>query len=410
MFYLTKSEMRKNFFTNLSMLLIALLLSSSLLKAQEEKDKKPEGYKFTIEKQIKTTSVKNQYKSGTCWSFSTLAFIESELMRMGKGEYDLSDMFSVRHAYADKAEKFVRMHGSINFGGGGAAHDVIDMIRKYGIVPEEAYTGLNYGETKHDHGEVDAVLKAYVKAIADENNKKLTKAWLAGFNGILDAYYGKLPETFTYKGKSYTPLTFAKELAFNTEDYIEFTSFTHHPFYSKFILEVPDNWAWGEMYNLPLDEMMKVLDNALNNGYTVAWGADVSEKGFSWKNGIAVVPDEEKPDLQGSERDKWEKLTEREKAAQLYTFDKPVKEKAITQEMRQHAFDNYQTTDDHGMEICGIAKDQNGNKFYLVKNSWSTEGKYEGYFYASEAFVKYKTMDIMIHKDATPKDIMKKLK
>ncbi len=410
MFYLTKSEMRKNFFTHLSMLLIALLLSTSLLKAQEEKDKKPEGYKFTIEKQIKTTSVKNQYKSGTCWSFSTLAFIESELMRMGKGEFDLSDMFSVRHAYAEKAEKFVRMHGSINFGGGGASHDVIDMIRKYGIVPEEAYTGLNYGETKHDHGEVDAVLKAYIKAVADENNKKLTTAWLAGFNGILDAYYGKLPETFTYKGKTYTPLTFAKELAINPEDYIEFSSYTHHPFYSKFILEVPDNWAWGEMYNLPLDEMMKIIDNAINSGYTLAWGADVSEKGFSWKNGVAVIPDEEKPDLQGSERDKWEKLTEREKAAQLYTFDKPVKEKIITQEMRQKAFDNYQTTDDHGMEICGIAKDQNGNKFYIVKNSWSTDGKYEGYFYASEAFVRYKTMNIMIHKDATPKDILKKLK
>lgn len=400
--------MRKNFFTILSMLMISLVLSTSILNAQE--DKKPEGYKFTIEKQIKTTSVKNQYKSGTCWSFSTLAFIESELIRMGKGEYDLSDMFCVRHAYADKAEKFVRMHGSINFGGGGAAHDVTDMIRKYGIVPEEAYTGLNYGDTKHDHGEVDAVLKAYIKAIADDNNKKLTTAWLTGFNGILDAYYGKLPENFTYKGKTYTPQSFAKELGINPDDYIEFSSYTHHPFYSKFIIEVPDNWAWGEVINVPMDEMMKVIDNAINNGYTVAWGADVSEKGFSWKNGVAVVPDEEKPELQGSERDKWEKLTERERAAQLYTFDKPVKEKMITQEMRQQAFDNYQTTDDHGMQICGIAKDQNGNKYYIIKNSWSAEGKYEGYFYASEAFVKYKTMDIMIHKDAAPKDIMKKLK
>lgn len=400
--------MRKNFFTILGMLIISLVLASSNLKAQEEK--KPEGYKFTVEKQIKTTSVKNQYKSGTCWSFSTLAFIESELIRMGKGEYDLSDMFCVRHAYSDKAEKFVRMHGSINFGGGGAAHDVTDMIRKYGIVPEEAYSGLNYGESKHDHGEVDAVLKAYIKAVADDNNKKLTTAWLTGFNGILDAYLGKLPENFTYKGKTYTPQSFAKELGINADDYIEFTSFTHHPFYSKFILEVPDNWAWGEMYNLPLDEMMKTIDNAINNGYTVAWGADVSEKGFSWKNGVAVVPDEEKPDLQGSERDKWEKLTEREKAAQLYTFEKPVKEKVITQEMRQLAFDNFQTTDDHGMQICGIAKDQNGNKYYIIKNSWSNEGKYDGYFYASEAFVKFKTMDIMIHKDAAPKDIMKKLK
>lgn len=402
--------MKKLFFKRLGLFAFILLLLTSNLKAQEEKDKKPEGYKFTVEKQIKTTSVKNQHKSGTCWSFSTLSFIESELIRMGKGEYDLSDMFCVRHAYTDKAVKFVRMHGTINFGSGGASHDVLDVIKKYGIVPEEAYTGLNYGETKHDHGELDAVLKAYIKAVADDNNKKLTTAWLKGFNGILDAYLGKLPENFTYKGKNYTPVSFAKELGINTDDYYEFTSYKHHPFYSKFILEVPDNWAWGELYNVPLDEMMKIIDNAINNGYTIAWGADVSEKGFSWKNGVAIVPDEEKPDLQGSERDKWEKLTEKEKAAQLYTFEKPVKEKIITQEMRQQAFDNYQTTDDHGMEICGIAKDQNGNKFYIVKNSWSTEGKYDGYFYASEAFVKFKTMGIMIHKDAVPKDIMKKLK
>lgn len=402
--------MKKLLLKKIGIISLVLLMIVSNLKAQEEKDKKPEGYKFTVEKQIKTTSVKNQYKSGTCWSFSTLSFIESELIRMGKEEYDLSDMFCVRHAYNDKAVKYVRMHGSINFGSGGASHDVLDVIKKYGIVPEEVYNGLNYGETKHDHGELDAVLKAYVKAVADDNNKKLTTAWLKGFNGILDAYLGKLPETFNYKGKVYTPISFAKELGINTDDYYEFTSYTHHPFYSKFILEVPDNWAWGELYNVPLDEMMKIIDNAINNGYTIAWGADVSEKGFSWKNGVAIVPDEEKPDLQGSERDKWEKLTEREKAAQLYTFEKPVKEKIITQEMRQLAFDNYQTTDDHGMEICGIAKDQNGNKFYIVKNSWSVEGKYEGYFYASEAFVKYKTMGIMIHKNAVPKDIMKKLK
>ncbi|MEI6695156.1 MAG: C1 family peptidase [Bacteroidota bacterium] len=401
--------MKKNLL-KFSLLLLSLVFATTFLNAQDEKDKKPEGYKFTIEKQIKATTVKNQCKSGTCWSFSTFSFIESELIRMGKGDYDISEMFSVRHAYADKAEKFVRMHGSINFGGGGAAHDVTDMIRKYGMVPEEIYAGLNYGETKHDHGELDAALKAYIKAIADDNNKKLTTAWLRGFNGILDAYFGKLPETFTYKGKSYTPQSYAKESGINPDDYIEFSSYTHHPFYSKFIIEVPDNWAWGEVNNVPLNDMMSIIDNAINNGYSVAWGADVSEKGFSWKNGVAIVPEEDKSDLQGTERDKWEKLTEREKAASFYTFDKPGKEKVITQEMRQLAFDNYQTTDDHGMLICGIAKDQNGNKYYLVKNSWSTEGKYEGYFYASEAFVKYKTMDIMIHKDATPKEILKKIK
>ncbi len=391
-----------------SFILIAVFAYSVSSYAQDTTAKKPEGYKFKVDKQLATTSCKNQASSGTCWSFSTIAFFESELIRMGKGEYDLSDMFCVRHAYADKAEKFVRMHGAIGFGGGGAAHDVIDVITKYGMVPEEVYQGLNYGEKLHKHGELDAVLKAYIKVIADDNNKSISTAWLAGFNGILDAYLGKLPETFTYKGKTFTPKSFGEELGLKAENYVEFSSYTHHPFYTKFIIEVPDNWAWGEVHNVPLDEMMKVIDNSIENGYTVAWGADVSEKGFSWRNGVAVVPDEDKADLTGSEREKWEKLSERERQAQLYTFDKPVKEKVITQQMRQFAFDTYTTTDDHGMQICGIAHDQYGNKYYIIKNSWGFENKYQGFFYASEAFVRFKTMDIMVHKDAVPKDIKKK--
>ncbi|MEI6822279.1 MAG: C1 family peptidase [Bacteroidota bacterium] len=391
-----------------SFILVASFAISTMTYAQDTTSKKPEGYKFKDDKRIKTTSCKNQASSGTCWSFSTIAFFESELIRMGKGEYDLADMFCVRHAYADKAEKFVRMHGTINFGGGGAAHDVLDVIKKYGMVPEEAYGGLNYGEKLHNHAELDAVLKAYIKVIADDNNKKISTAWLKGFNGILDAYLGKLPETFTYKGKTYTPRSFGDELGLKAENYVEFSSYTHHPFYTKFAIEVPDNWAWGEVNNLPLDEMMKVIDNSIDNGYTVAWGADVSEKGFSWRNGVAIVPDEDKSDLQGTERDKWEKLTEREKQAQLYTFDKPIKEKVITQEMRQVGFDNYTTTDDHGMEICGIAHDQAGNKYYIIKNSWGFENKFQGFFYASESFVRFKTMDIMVNKEAVPKDIRKK--
>jgi bleomycin hydrolase len=315
----------------------------------------------------------------------------------------------VRNAYAAKAEKYVRVHGSLNFGGGGAFHDVFNVISQIGIVPEEVYKGLNYGEDNHVHGEFDAVLKAYVDAVKENENKKLSTAWLKGFNGILDAYLGEYPENFTYNGKKYTPKSYADELGFNSEDYIDITSYTHHPFYEKFILEIPDNWAWGEVYNVPMNEMIEIMDNAINNGYTVCWGADVSEKGFKWSKGFAVIPAENRPDLDGLERDKWEKLSAKEKENLLYELDKIVPEKEITQEMRQLAFDNYQTTDDHGMLISGIAYDQNGTKYYYVKNSWNTANIYDGYFYASEAFVKYKTMNIVVHKDAIPKELKKKM-
>ncbi|MDD3685605.1 MAG: C1 family peptidase [Bacteroidales bacterium] len=377
--------------------------------AQDEAEKKDEGYVFTMKKEIKVTPVKDQYRAGTCWSYSGLAFVEAELLRMGKPEVDLSELFVVRHSYSDKAEKYIRMHGNLNFGGGGAFHDVFNVIREYGIVPEEIYKGLNYGEDNHVHGEFDAVLKAYVDAVKENDNKKLSTAWHNGFNGILDAYLGELPENFTYNGKKYTPKTYAAELGFNPDDYVNITSYTHHPFYSQFILEIPDNWAWGLCYNVTLDEMIQVMDNAINNGYTVCWGADVSEKGFKWSKGFAVIPAENRPDLDGLERDKWEKLSAKEKEAQLYSLDKIVPEKVITQELRQEGFDNYHTTDDHGMLINGIATDQNGTKYYLVKNSWNTSNEYDGFFYASEAFVRYKTMNIVVHKDALPKELKQKL-
>lgn len=389
--------------------LCVLSLLSLNIFAQDGEEKKDEGYVFTMKKEIKVTPVKDQYRAGTCWSYSGLAFVEAELLRMGKPEFDLAELFVVRHAYADKAEKYIRMHGSLNFGGGGAFHDVFDVIRKYGIVPEEAYKGLNYGEENHVHGEFDAVLKAYVDAVKEDENKKLSTAWLRGFNGILDAYLGDLPEDFTYEGKKYTPKSFAEQLGFNPDDYIDITSYTHHPFYQQFALEIPDNWAYGLVYNLPLNEMMEIMDNALNNGYTVCWGADVSEKGFKWSKGFAVIPAEDRPDLDGLERGKWEKLSAREKESLLYSLDKIVPEKKITQEMRQIAFDNYQTTDDHGMLINGIATDQNGTQYYLVKNSWNTANIYDGYFYASKSFVEYKTMNIVVHKDAIPKDLKKKM-
>jgi len=370
-----------------------------------------DGYKFTNEKRLPVTSVKDQNRSGTCWSFSGLSFLEAEMIRMGKKNVaDLSEMFIVRNCYYDKAIKHVRLHGALNFGGGGAFHDVTYVLKNYGLVPEKAYTGLQYAENNHVHGELDLLLKNYVNGVIKNKNKKISTAWKTGINGILDAYLGKEITKFTYKGKEYTPKSFAKDVTgLNADDYVTISSFNHHPYYKTFILEIPDNWLWGEVYNLPMQEMLKVIDYSLENGYTVAWATDVSEKGFSYKNGVAIVPGKDIKEMSDSERSKWENLTKKEKQDALYSFDKPVSEKKITQEMRQEAFDNYKTTDDHGMLIMGTAKDQNGKKYYIVKNSWAESNKYKGYLYASEAFVLYKTTNIMINKNAIPKDIKKKL-
>ncbi|HBO26465.1 MULTISPECIES: aminopeptidase C [Culturomica] len=385
-------------------LMLALALS---VYAQDNKE--AEGYKFTELKRLPATSVKSQDRAGTCWSWSTISFLETEMMRLGKDSVSLSPMFIVWHTYNEKADKYVRMHGKLNFGQGGASADVTWAIKNYGIVPLEVYKGLNYGEDVHVHGELDGILKAYLDVVVSNPNRKLSTAWKRGYDGVLDAYLGEIPEKFTYKGKEYTPMSFYKEATgLNMDDYISLTSFTHHPFYTQFALEVPDNWIGEMSYNIPLDELMDVLDKAIDKGYSFSWGSDVSERGFS-RDGIAIVPTADIKDMSNAEITKWVALSKKEKDAQLYKFDKPGKEKEITQEMRQEAFDNYQTQDDHGMHVVGKAVDQAGNKYFVVKNSWGDYNKYHGYLYVSYPFLAYKTTSIMIHKDALPKDLKKKL-
>lgn len=392
----------KSLFTSV---LVMLLLCNINLSAQEEE----KGYKFTDAKVIPVTSVKNQASSSTCWCFAAVGMMEAELLRMGKGEYNLSEMYIVRRALEDKADLYVRMHGAANFGPGGNAHDVTLLMKKYGAMPEELYTGLIYGDSLHKHSEIDAVLKAYLDAIIAQ--KTISPAWRVGFNALLDSYLGVVPEKFTYKGKEYTQKSFGESLGLNYADYIEITSFTHHPFYGSFALEIPDNWVHERVYNVPLAEMTTIINNSITDGYTVCWGADISDKGFSNKNGVAIVPDITAAENIGSDREKWEQMSSKERTDALYSFDGKAKEKKITQEERQKCFDSYETTDDHAMLLTGMATDANGNQYYMVKNSWgSTIGKFKnGYFYASIPFVERQTTSIMINKQILPKDVRKKL-
>jgi len=365
-----------------------------LLVHAQDKEKK-EVYKFEMVKEVKTTPVKNQANSGTCWSFATTSFVETELIRLGKGEHILSPMFSVRQAYLPKAINYIRYSGLTNFGGGGQAHDVMNVIKEYGFVPEEIYNGMNIGEDNHNHGEMDVVLKAIVDAVNKNAGKKITPRWKEVFESTLNIYLGVPPKEFSYQGKTYTPKSFAESLGFKPEDYVELASYMHHPFYSKFDLEVPDNWSKDLYYNVPIDELIKTIDNAIMNGYSVVWDGDVSEKKFDRK-GLAIIPLNEEAST--------EKPTEDSVDVQ------PEKEKVITQRMRQETFDSRTTTDDHLMHIVGIAKDQNGTKYYYVKNSWGTKDKkYGGYWYMSESYIRLKTIAVMIHKDAIPSELKTKL-
>lgn len=389
---------------------IALALCIALgVNAQENKPDSA-GFKFTDVIVIPGTSVKNQNKSGTCWCFSSNSFFENEILKKTGKEVDLSEMYVVRLCYGDKAENFVRNYGSANFSQGGSGLDVPYVWARYGMVPESAYPGLSYGEDNHVHGEVEAGMKGYLNAIVKKPNRRLSTAWRKGFEGIADAYFGELPETFEYEGKTYTPRSFADQFGLDMNDYVAVTSFTHHPFYESFVMEVPDNWLHGQYLNVPLDDFQAIVDNALDNGYSVAWAADVSEKGFQWAKGVALMPAEKaESDLEGTELSRWVALTPAQKEAERFKFNGPTKEVEVTQAMRQEMFDRQETTDDHGMVIVGKAFDQNGNPYYKVKNSWADNNHiYHGYFYVSVPYFKAKTMDIYVNKAALPKEIASK--
>lgn len=369
------------------------------------------GFVFTDVITIPTTSVKDQNKSGTCWCFAGTSYFEDEIVRRGGDSLDLSEMYTVRQCYLDKADRFVRMYGRTEFAPGGSVMDVPYVWKRYGALPEEVYSGLQYGEEKHVHGELDAALKAYLKAIVAKPNRKLSTAWRKGAEAILDAYLGEVPATFTYQGKTYTPATFAASLGLDMADYVPLTSFTHHPFYEAFVVEVPDNWLWASYHNLPLDELKAVVDNSLAKGYPVVWAADVSEDGFKWYDGVALMPKgKNEGDMTGTELARWVKLSDKDRKGEKYSFSGPVDEEEITTESRQRMFDTQETTDDHGMVIVGVATDQLGNRYYKVKNSWNTNQVYDGYIYVSEPYFLAKTMDIYVHKDGIPKHIAKKLK
>ncbi|MBR5499189.1 MAG: aminopeptidase [Bacteroidales bacterium] len=398
----------------LKTLSIAFAALVAISASAQEKPKAPE-YEFTTVKENPITSIKNQYRSGTCWCFSALSFVESEILRTKGYELDLSEMFVVGKSYRDRAVKYVRLDGHLNFAAGSSFGDVLHVIDDYGIVPQEAMPGFNYGTELPEHNELDAVLKGYVDAVKRNPNKKLSTAWLRGFDGIVEAYLGEYPETFTFEGAEYTPESFREHIGFNYDDYVNLTSFTHHPFYESFIIEVCDNWRWDSAYNLPIDELMQVMYNAIENGYTIAWGSDVSEKGFT-RDGLGVLLEEEKAKA-GSDQEKWvgkeeakeSKADNGKKGKKDEVKPELPKEQVVTQEMRQDGYDRKTTTDDHGMHIFGVAKDQNGTNYFMVKNSWGETGKYKGIWYASDSFVRGKTLNVVVHKDALPEDIKAKL-
>lgn len=386
---------------------VILLLANIIAFAQDTLA--PAEYIFTKKIELKHTPVKDQSRSGTCWSYAAVSFLESELLRMGKESHDLSEMFFVNHAYRAKADKYVRMHGSSNFGPGGQAHDVMNVLKTNGIATQQAYPGLYEGEEKHNHGELDAVLEGFLKAVVSKKGGTLTPVWPTAYGAILDSYLGELPENTQQLVTKDKPALYSNTLGINPDDYVELTSYTHHPFYSSFVLEIPDNWSGGLYYNVPLDELVEVMHYSLEKGYTVCWDGDVSDKGFSHANGFAIVPAMQPVSTEGTEMSKWETMSEKERSEQIYNFKEPRVEKVVTPQMRQKAFDNFQATDDHLMHLVGVVQDQNGKKYFTTKNSWAEKSNKEGGFLKmSESFVRMNTIAILVHKNAIPAHIRKK--
>ena len=396
----------------------AAMLISVPTFAQEAEEKEEEGYKFEVIKELPMTSVKDQNRAGTCWCYSTLGFFEAELLRMGKPEYDFSEMYIVYKTYQDRADRHVRTHGDVSYAEGGSFGDVIYAIKHYGLVPDvEMSAGQMHGDSLTDFSEFSNVSGRFLEGVVktkklqlgtDENH---TPLWKTAFDGILDAYIGKCPEKFTYNGKEYTPMEFAKSTGLNMDDYVNIASFAHQPWYEPFVIEVQDNWRWGKAYNLPVDEFMEVMNYAIDNGYPIAWGADVSESGWlrGKMAGVCVLPDlkNQAADKSGTDFAHWNGLSAADR--QREAMSKPTPQRIVNDQDRLDAYNNYETTDDHGMVIYGKAKDQMGNIYFMVKNSWGDAGNYHGNWYASEAFVRYKTLNYVVHKDALPKAIRKKL-
>lgn len=395
----------------IALALLAVVATGANAKGKKQPKVDPNKPVFTIVKENPITSVKDQNRSGTCWAYSTLSYFESEILKSTGKTYDLCESFVANKDYMDRAIQVVRYHGDLQFSQGGSAYDVYYVLKNYGICPENAmpFPGSLYGDSLNNFNEFFSLLEPYVEGIATNKASKISGQWKVGFQGILDAYLGKCPENFTYEGKNYTPKSFASSLGLNMDDYVTITSYTHHPFYSQFVVEVQDNWRNPASYNLPMDEMMQIIDNAVMNGYTVAWGGDVSEPGFT-RDGLAYMIDAKKmQSLQGSDMARWLGLSPAKRRNLIDSLGCNVPEVQATQEMRQERFDNWELTDDHGMLIYGIAKDQNGKEYYMVKNSWGETGKYKGTWYMTKTFIAANTMDYMVNKNAIPANIRKKM-
>lgn len=395
----------------IALALLAVVATGANAKGKKQPKVDPNKPVFTIVKENPITSVKDQNRSGTCWAYSTLSYFESEILKNTGKTYDLCESFVANKDYMDRAVQVVRYHGDMQFAQGGSAYDVYYVLKNYGICPENAmpFPGSLYGDSLNNFNEFFSLLEPYVEGIATNKASKISNQWKVGFQGILDAYLGKCPENFTYEGKNYTPKSFASSLGLNMDDYVTITSYTHHPFYSQFVVEVQDNWRNPSSYNLPMDEMMQIIDNAVMNGYTVAWGGDVSEPGFT-RDGLAYMIDAKKmQSLQGSDMARWLGLSAAKRRNIIDSLGCNVPEVQPTQEMRQERFDNWELTDDHGMLIYGIAKDQNGKEYYMVKNSWGEAGKYKGTWYMTKTFIAANTMDYMVNKNAIPANIRKKM-